>query len=215
MSGYTEVTKQYLAREAEMRQSKRTWQLTALGLLAINAVLITAWLTKGDQTRIIPWIVQVDALGKAVATGPADSVSMENDKVVRAFLFRFIEQAKSIITDSSAMEKNLRGVYNMTVPSVAQNFLNPYYKENDPFVQAAKSSRTTRPLSFLKQSENTYLVEWEEQDRSPKKQLMATARWKAIITITMNPKRSEEEMQADPFNPFGIYITDLNWSKEL
>lgn len=29
MTNYTDITKQYLAREAEMRQSKRSWQFTA------------------------------------------------------------------------------------------------------------------------------------------------------------------------------------------
>lgn len=215
MIDYTEATKAYLAKEGEMRRSLRTWQGAALGLLAINATLCIAWVNKDATTKIVPWIVQVDSIGKAVASGPADSVSLENEKVVRAFLFRFIEQAKSVITDASAMEGNLRAVYRMAVPSVSQNFLNPYYKKNDPFQLAAQTSRTIRPLSLLKQSENTYLIEWEEENRDMNKRVTSTARWKAYVTISMEPKTSEADMKADPFNPFGIYITDLNWSQDF
>lgn len=215
MTNYTEVTKQYLARETEMLRSKRTWQGIAFGLLAINAVLAIAWIGKEDDTKIIPWIVQVDALGKAVASGPADSVSLENDAVVRAFLFRFVEQAKSIITDEQAMKQNFRAVYRMTVPSVAKNYLDPWYKDTAPIQQAATISRSVRPLGFLKQSDNTYLVEWEEEDRDKSRRVVAKSRWKAIVTIAMEPRKTQEQMEADVFNPFGIYIVNIDWSKEL
>ena len=42
--------------------------------------------------------------------------------------------------------------------------------------------------------------------------LAATERWTAILTIVITPPRNADRLRK---NPLGIYVTAINWSKEL
>ena len=96
-----------------------------------------------------------------------------------------------------------------------QNILNAYYVENNPLEVARTRSRQIIPLSCLKQSKSTFLIEWKEVDRDMSSKVIGNNQWKALITIVRIPQDKETKMKLDPMNPFGIFITSLSWSKIL
>jgi type IV secretion system protein VirB5 len=101
----------------------------------------------------------------------------------------------------------------VATPSVMDNFLKPYYEENNPFLRASEVSRTIEPVSFLKQG-HSYFLEWDEETRDIRtKALKSTERWKAVVTIHHDTNRTIENLKSEILNPFGLYITDLSWSK--
>lgn len=193
---------------------KRQLLIFALGLFVMNIVLLIGFVFLSHRSEVAVWVVEVDQTGKAAVTGQARKTDIHDDKVIRAYVYSFIEMARTVITDPEAMRVNFTKVYEMATPEV-QNFLNQYYRENNPMEEARKKTRQAVPTAFLKQSEKTFIVEWKETERDLTNKVLNETQWKALITITTKPPKTSKEVMENPYNPFGIYITGISWSNVL
>jgi len=196
-----------------MIEKRNLMVFTVLSLIT-NIVLSVGYINLSKKSEVAVWVVEVDQTGNAVTVGKAIKSEIDNEYVIRAHLYNFIEMTKTIITDPEAMRRNFEKVYTMITPEV-QNFLNQYYRENDPMENARKISRQVIPKAFLKQSDKTFIVEWSEIDRDLSNKILEQNDWKALITITQAPPKTEKEMMEKPYNPFGIYIKNISWSRVL
>jgi len=212
---YQQAKQQWNEVFANALAAKRNWQVMSFVQSGIILILIFALINLATRSKLIPYIVEVDNIGRAVAYGPAEQISTLDERVIRAHLFRFMEKSRSVITDAEAMRRNLTEAYQMVTPDVKQNILNAYFVENNPLEVARTRSREVIPLTCLKQSESTYLMEWKEVDRDMSSKIMSEAQWKALITIVRIAPDKETKMKLDLMNPFGIFITSLSWSKIL
>ena len=67
-------------------------------------------------------------------------------------------------------------------------------------------------VSVLKQTENTYTIEWIETirsrgaDKGKKEKHM-----KALITVEMGDPPNANDTKGIIFNPLGIYVKEFNW----
>lgn len=193
---------------------KRNLMVFAVLSLVTNIVLSVGYINLSKKSEVAVWIVEVDQTGNAVTVGKAIKSEIDNEYVIRAHLYNFIEMTKTIITDPEAMRRNFEKVYTLITPEV-QNFLNQYYRENDPMENARTISRQVIPKAFLKQSDKTFIVEWSEVDRDLSNKILEQNDWKALITITQAPPKTDKEMMEKPYNPFGIYIKNISWSRVL
>jgi type IV secretion system protein VirB5 len=193
---------------------KRQLLVFALGSFVMNIVLLAGYVTLSSRSQVAVWVVEVDHAGKAAVTGQAKKIELNDDKVIRAYVCSFIEMARTVITDPEAMRVNFTKVYEMATPEV-QNFLNIYYRENNPMEEARKKSRQIVPTAFLKQSDKTFIVEWKETERDLTNKVLSETQWKALITITSKEPKTNKEVMENPYNPFGIYITNISWSSVL
>lgn len=196
-----------------MIEKRNLMVFTVLSLIT-NIVLSVGYINLSKKSEVAVWVVEVDQTGNAVTVGKAIKSEIDNEYVIRAHLYNFIEMTKTIITDPEAMRRNFEKVYTLITPEV-QNFLNQYYRENDPMESARKISRQVIPKAFLKQSDKTFIVEWSEVDRDLSNKILEQNDWKALITITQAPPKTEKEMMEKPYNPFGIYIKNISWSRVL
>lgn len=192
----------------------RNWQLFAYLLVVVLVLLAIAQVIQAKKSFVVPYIVEVDQFGRAAVIGMAKEYKINDEKIIKAFLFRYIDSARTILPDPIALKENLDLVYNSSVGSVQSNFLNPWYREHDPYVYAEeKGTRHVEPLVFLKQAENTYLIEWKEIGRNYDQQVTGETRHKALITIIQIPPTNKDMLEENPYNPFGLYVTTLSWSE--
>jgi len=156
----------------------------------------------------------VDNLGRARAVSEAREVPLGDEKVIKAFVYQYIDMARSVISDPEALRKNLAMVYQESIRSVQSNFLDAYYKDNNPFDYAQhRGTKHIELLVFLKEAESTYSVEWREIERNYDNQILGEAHYKALISVIQIPHAHEDQYREDPLNPFGLYVTSLSWTK--
>ncbi len=65
--------------------------------------------------------------------------------------------------------------------------------------------------SVIRASPDSFRVAWTER-RYQDGALAATERWSAIVTVVLQPPRDAERLKK---NPLGVFVTAINWSKEL
>ncbi|MBF0478409.1 MAG: hypothetical protein HQL26_02900 [Candidatus Omnitrophica bacterium] len=210
---YQQVKREWLEQFADPVIAKRNWQIIAgvLGVVAI--VLSVSNYTLVHKAQVIPYIVEVDHLGRAQFVEKIQASNTFDESVIRAFLYRFIDQSRSVITDDLVMKKNFSEVYSVSSLDVQNNFLNAYYKDHDPFKAGQEFTTQITPLTFLKQSEKSFLMEWKEVRRDLAGKIVRQEQWQALFEITIIPPKDTRVLEENPLNPLGIFITRLSWSQ--
>jgi type IV secretion system protein VirB5 len=211
---YIKARKEFDEITHNINVSKQNWQRIAFVLGFTLMVSIVSNIFTINRAHIIPYVVQVDNLGRALATDEVKETPLNDEKIIKAFVFQYIDQARSVISDPQALRENLAQVYERSIKSVQTNFLDVYYKENNPFDYAQnKGTKHIELIVFLKEGENTYSVEWREIERNYDNQVLGEAHYKALISVIQIPHSNEDKFRESPLNPFGLYVTSLSWSK--
>ena len=197
-------------RIGSARVQARNWRLACLGALAVSTVLAGGIVWQGARGTIVPWVVEVDRLGEARAVAPATADFQPSDAQVAFHLARFIEQVRTVADDPVVVRQNWLRAYDFTSDRGALA-LNDYARSNDPFALVGKEQVAVEIASVIRASPNSFRVAWTER-RYRDGSLAETSRWTAILTITVRPPRNADTLTR---NPLGLFVTAINWSKEL
>ena len=91
-------------RIGSARVQARNWRLMAVGGLALTTAMSGAVIWQSLQSRVTPYIVEVDRLGEARAVTEAQAGYRPTDPQIAWHLARFIENVRSITLDPVLMQ---------------------------------------------------------------------------------------------------------------
>jgi type IV secretion system protein VirB5 len=165
---------------------------------------------QAGQSTVTPYVVEVDQLGEVKVIGPAVEAYKPTDAQIAQQLARFIQNVRALPTDPIVVRQNWLEAYDFATDRGAAA-LNDYARANDPFGKVGKTSIAIEITSVVRASDASFQVRWIERIYA-NGQLAGTERWTAIITIVLQPPRTEDRLRK---NPLGIYVNGLNWSREL
>jgi type IV secretory pathway TrbF-like protein len=109
---YLEARREWNDRYLDLVRERRAWQAVAGAELVLTLVLAGGLVWVGRQHKTVPYVVEVDSLGAALAIKPADPGGHPADeRIVRYQLAAFIRGARQVMADRIAMKKELGRVY--------------------------------------------------------------------------------------------------------
>src|SRR5438094_8428050 len=95
-------------RYLDLVRARRWWQVAAVSELALVATLGGGLVALSLQHKTVPYVVEVDALGAAVAVKPADVAGRPNDeRIVRYQPAAFIRRARAAVDGRAARKRSL------------------------------------------------------------------------------------------------------------
>lgn len=197
-------------RIGSARVQARNWRLMAFSTLFMAGAIGSALVWQSLQSRIVPYVVEVDRLGEARAVSEAESGHMPTDPQIAWHLARFIENVRGVSLDPVLMRRDWLSVYDLATQRGAR-FLDAYARETDPFARLGERTVAVQVTSVVRASDHSFQVEWIETayERGAKS---GSSHWTAILTIVTRPPRSADVLRR---NPLGIYIDAIDWSREL
>ena len=207
---YQKAAQVWDERIGSARVQARNWRYMAFGSLILSAGFAAALVWQSAQGTVVPWVVQVDALGEAQTVAPASADYQPTDPQIAFHLGRFIEQIRSIPADPIIVRQNWLRAYEFTTHRGA-TALNDYARSNDPFTRVGRQQIAVAVSSVIRASPGSFRVAWTERHYE-NGQLSTTERWTAILTVVIQTPRSAERLRA---NPLGIYVNAINWSREM
>jgi len=210
---YLDARREWNERYGDYIQQAQHWRLMAIisGMVSLIAVTGVAYI--GAQSKVVPYVVEVDKVGTVAAVARAEHPTEVDPRVVKAYLARFVADWRSVTVDRQAQKGAIDRVYAMLPSgSVALTKLNDYFKANNPFTVSSKRSVSVAVTNLLPISERTWQIEWQEVIRDPRGDIQSNLRMKASILVGITPPSDENLML---INPLGVYITDVNWSRQL
>ena len=197
-------------RIGSARVQARNWRLMAFGGLALSSALSAGLLWQSMQSRVVPYVVEVDALGEARAVTPAEAEYRPTDPQIAWHLGRFIAGVRSISLDPVLMRQNWLSAYDF-VTERGSRFLGEYARSANPFAQVGERTVSVQVTSVVRASDRSFQVKWTETSYE-RGSLAGTARWTAILSIVVRPPSSADTLRK---NPLGLYVDAIDWSREL
>jgi type IV secretion system protein TrbF len=209
---YVEARREWNDRYLELVRERRRWQTAAAAGLVLSLILAAGLVRASLQQKTVPYIVEVDSLGAALAIKPAEAGGRPGDeRVVRYQLAAFIRGARQVIRDRIAMKRGLEQVY-AYARGAARTYLDEHYRANNPFEVAKTYAVMPTVTSLLRLSPTSWELRWTEEQRGLDGLLLGKSHWEGVVTTELVPPTSEGALQV---NPLGLYVTDLRWTKQL
>jgi len=197
-------------RIGSARVQARNWRLAAFGCLGLTGLLVASNVWQSMQSRVAPYVVEVDRLGEARSVAPAIQNYQPTDGQIAWHLGRFISNVRSVSTDPVLVKRNWLDAYDFASDRAAI-FLNEYARANDPFAGIGQRSVSVQVTSVVRASDTSFQVKWTESifERGS---LAKTERWTAMLTVVMQPPKTADALRK---NPLGLFVNAIDWAREL
>ena len=201
---------------SDLARGKRNWQIVAFSSLALLALAVVGVVGMSLQSRTVPYVVEVDRMGRAVAIAPADAVASVSDRVVTATLAGFVSDIRTVYTDPTAQVDAVYRAY-AHVAGDARGFLEGYFAEpqNDPRLLGAEGRRAVEIVSVVPVptggndvQARPYRVRWNEAVTTAQDGTVERA-WEGYFSVEVQPPTTTEGIER---NPLGVFVTDLSWT---
>ena len=200
--------------------SRNMWQILAILSLMITLAAVGGIIHIGSQSKFIPYVVQIDNLGEAIAVSRADMAAPSDPRVIHASVASFINDLRMVTPDIALQRRAIFRAYAMLSsddPATAKT--NVWLNGTDtssPFKRAANETVNIEIVSVIPQSPETWQVIWRElvYDRQghPKEPPFIMRALLTIYSIDSTANTTEEQIRN---NPLGIYVRDYSWAKQI
>lgn len=218
-SAYIRGRAEFASVFSDLAKGKRNWQMAAFGTIGIAVVLAVGVVGLATTSRVTPYVVEVDRLGRVQAVGPADRLGTVDQRVIVSQLAGFVRDIRTVLADPIAQADLVRRAYGY-VDQGAAPFLNNYYAapSNDPRLLGRELTRLVTVTSVLplpsaanRNGSTTWKVAWTETAIPRTAGGAPTeAAWEGYFTTRLLPPTSVERIT---LNPLGLYVTSINWTQ--
>ena len=197
-------------RLGSARVQARNWRLIAFGGFVLSAALSSGLIWQSTQSRLVPYVVEVDKLGEARAVAPAERDYQPTDPQIAWFLARFITDVRSISLDPVLMRQDWLSAYDFASARGAR-FLSAYARDANPFGEIGTRTVSVQVTSVVRASDRSFELKWTESEYergSP----AGTTHWTGILSVVRKPPSSADVLRR---NPLGLYVDAIDWSQEI
>jgi len=192
------------------RVQARNWRWMAFGGVFLTAGLSAALVWQSLQSRVTPYVVEVDRLGEARSVAPVAADYNPSDPQIAWHLGRFISNVRSRSLDPVLMRENWLSAYDFAGERAAL-FLGEYVRGDNPFAEVGRRTVSVQVTSIVRASEDSFRVNWTESAYE-RGALTGTSQWTAMVTVRIQTPRSVDVLHK---NPLGLYVEAIDWSREL
>ena len=199
----------------DLAKGKRNWQLMAFALAGMLGLVTVAYVRLAATSRVVPYVVEVDKLGRLLAVGKAEQMAAPDQRLVASQLAQFVRSIRTVLPATAAVgqAEMIRRGYAFVAPEAA-GFLNDYFANprNDPRVLGGRLTRQVDVTGVLRvPGSDVWRLQWTELERStqPGGPTRTTA-WEGYATVRIVPPATVDAIEN---NPLGLYVTSINWTQ--
>lgn len=199
-------------QKAERRNNVSAFALCLLSVGLMASVFGNVYLSVFRAP--VPYVLQVDENQRAVYAGHLTASSERvKEEWIPSQLIQFVERWRTVTPDNTLQKRMITNLYCMVNENgQSQEKLNEYFQQdkNNPFELNTEVSISTQISSILKQTANTWIVEWIETTRGMDGRIIDEP-----LTYKVNLYLAKGEPTGDCFegNPLGLYVKQMEWTR--
>ena len=198
-------------RFASQRKTVRVLAGITLVSLAIGFLGLGYGIWTGARTQYIPYIVQVDQLGRTEIAADPVRVNDWPAPVIKRELELFIQRYRTVSPDLSVVSKNHYALEKfLTSNSAASAKIRTHLSDpaNDPIRRAASETVSVDIKSVNFVSGSSWRAEWVETSYARQSgRTRGAKRFVATLQIEFRAPKSREIVKD---NPLGLFLVDLD-----
>lgn len=210
---YLNGRQEWLERYGTYIAQAKNWRMTAFITLIICVLSITGNVIQASQYKVVPYVVEVDKLGRAAAVVRADRASITPERLIQSVIGACIVDWRTVTADVELQKKMIERLSFFFAGS-AKGVLKEWYTANNPYAVAKSGKLVHIELKSLPLpvGGNSYRIAWKETVRNHSGILLDQKNFEATVVIQIEPPTTEAVLV---HNPGGIYITSLSATKVL
>lgn len=208
---YLNAKEEWLERYGSYISQAAQWRAVAFFGLGLLTLSLFGNVIQARQVKIVPYIVEVDKLGKVSNVARTDQSMSTPRNLIQSEIADAIVNWRTVTADTELQKQMIKRLSHIITGS-AKGVLKQWFEENSPY-EIAKSGKLVHveikglPLPV---SESSYRVEWIETIRSHAGALLDQRSYEATAAIQLQPPASDTDIMT---NPGGVYISALAASK--
>lgn len=187
----------------------RNWRRIAFANLALATFLGGGWWVQAQRATVKPFVVEVASWGQTEKITAIDGRYQPTDAQIGYALAEWIRDVRAKSIDPIVLRQNWLRAYDLVTPKAA-TFLNGWAQQHDPFAEVGREAINVEVLNVVHRSARTFDLQWRET-RFVNGQQAGQERWRALITTTLQPPKTEAELMK---NPLGLKIEDVSWTPD-
>lgn len=187
----------------------RNWRRMAFVNAAVAAALGAGWWAESRQAVVRPFVVEVSAWGETQRITALGGRYEPTEAQTAHALAQWVRHVRGKSTDPVVIRQSWLSAYDLAAPRAAA-FLNAHAKARDPFAEVGREAVEVEVLNVVRRSPRTYDLQWRER-RYLDGQPAGEGRWRALISTSLRPPRTEAELMK---NPLGIRIEEVSWTPD-
>lgn len=181
--------------------------------IALAVCVVVIWDMSGS-VRVVPYVVEKSPDGTILSVFAARRMPRVTDKIVAYFIRDFIINTRSVSPDNVVQKLRLAKAYsainNNASNLEALTIFQKYITDNNPFVLNKTITRNVEVHPLLKEGGDCFRTSWTETTRN----LAGTVTSKKNFIGEFTYKLGSVTAQQVQNNPFGVFITNINWSAD-
>ena len=191
----------------DLARGKRSWQSAAFIALLLNLVLAAGYVHLASQHKVVPYVVELDALGEMRAAGRL-SLRDIPERAITAVLRRFVHNLRTVPTDTRLLNVRLQDARTHVHGRAAKTLVNDLNRDREDLermLQRGDTRYVEEISSVLKVPGEgiLYRVSWRELTRIGHEESISS--YEGHFQVRVAPAEEEEVLSS---NPLGIYIMD-------
>ncbi|MGS0741122.1 VirB8/TrbF family protein [Glaciimonas sp. GG7] len=201
-------------RFLRMAAQVKNWRQFALFGLVLAACSIGGVIYIGSQSKIVPYMIEVDKLGRTLAVRAIGGKDAVNDPKKLTFreMIEFFENCRMVTADAAANNMFLTRAFDRLSESAYGYVKRELLLRGKPNDIAVNRTISVDVKSAIPVSDNLWTVEWIETSYNLKGEpLPHPELWKANVHFELRPGGKDDL----PHNPTGFTITSLSWAKQM
>ena len=208
---YLNARREWNERYGEFVQAAYHWRLIALAALTLAIIGISGAIYLGAQSKLIPFIVEVDPKGHLLGTSIAEPNHRPDGKVIQSFIADWIVHHRSVIGDPVVQRQYVERTYAyVATGSAAKAAIDSWYSSGgNPFKRIATENVTVEISSVLLLSKDSYQVEWSEKTFDPNGKAIAVENFRALVTLEFH----DIDATILTHNPLGLFFSSISVQK--
>lgn len=208
-SCYVSGREEWLERYGSYIQRARQWRMATIIALFITGVSVVGNVVQATQSKVVPYVVEVDQLGRIAAVERASVAAPMPTRVVQASLSEFVTQWRSVTADLDLQKRFIERL-SFFVAGAARGQMKQWYELNNPYDRAKDKLVQVNIKSLPAQvSADSWRVEWTEVTRNHSGVQIGAEGFQATLTIQIQPPTTDTQILR---NPGGVYITSMSSS---
>ncbi len=208
---YINAREEWLERYGTYIKQAQNWRAVAFFMIVITILSITGNVIQASQMKVVPYIVEVDKLGRSNLVSRADTASINPERLIQSVVGSAMVDWRTVTADIE-LQNNMIARLSYFFAGSAKGIIKEWYEKNNPF-EVAKTGKLVhvelKSLPLLV-GKNSYRIEWTETVRNHGGITLETQDYEATVIIQVAPPANEQTLI---YNPGGVYITSISTSK--
>lgn len=194
-------------RYARQSRAIASWKAVAFVLLLVNGLVTAGLFWLAQQSKVVPYVIEVDKLGQATAFGPAAELRHLDQRLYRYQLSLLIHHLRTVHPDAVSQRHSLQAAYAF-LAEPATTWVGNYFREHNPFSTNETVTAQVTSVLRLGQGDTAWQVQWYEDHYGLDGRKTGRAYFQGTLQIQIRPPKTTE---VSLLNPLGLYVTQIDW----